>query len=213
MGAPEVQGRPHRRALCVAFHSGGTYAHWATLLQPPQPACQLRLCLLLQRWHRVAGLLVPVVLLPQREEAAVALLGYVHHHPDPNMCWPLGYGWPCEDALNFANLITAVVTTPFFYGIMKRWKEVPKLPVFLATATISYQVAMGVMGPITGAVDLKLYDPSCIFQHGVVDIGFGLAYAASIICGVFKPGMPRPKWAREEAPQWLPKWVRDRVPA
>lgn len=54
------------------------------------------------------------------------------------------------------------------------------------------EVAMGIMGPITGGSDLKLYDPSCIFQHGVVDIGFGLAYAVSIVCGVFRPKVPVP---------------------
>jgi len=102
---------------------------------------------------------------------------------------------PAKMRLNYANINTAWITTPFFYGILKRWKDVPKSPVILATLTISYQVAMGIMGPITGGSDLKLYDPSCIFQHGVVDIGFGIAYAVSIICGVFRPGVPRPKWA------------------
>lgn len=101
---------------------------------------------------------------------------------------------PAKMRLNYANINTAWITTPFFYGILKRWKDVPKSPVFLATLTISYQVAMGIMGPITGASDLKLYDPSCIFQHGVVDIGFGIAYAASILCGVFRPNVPRPAW-------------------
>ncbi|CAE7216524.1 unnamed protein product [Symbiodinium pilosum] len=101
---------------------------------------------------------------------------------------------PAKMRLNYANINTACITTPFFYGILKRWKDVPKSPVVLATLTISYQVAMGIMGPITGGSDLKLYDPSCIFQHGVVDIGFGIAYAVSIICGVFKPGVARPAW-------------------
>ena len=101
---------------------------------------------------------------------------------------------PAKMRLNYANINTACITSPFFYGILKRWNDVPKSPVILATLTISYQVAMGIMGPITGASDLKLYDPSCIFQHGVVDIGFGIAYAVSIICGVFKPGVPRPAW-------------------
>lgn len=101
---------------------------------------------------------------------------------------------PAKMRLNYANINTAWITTPFFYGILKRWKDVPKSPVFLATLTILYQVAMGIMGPITGASDLKLYDPSCIFQHGVVDIGFGIAYAASILCGVFRPNVPRPAW-------------------
>eukprot|EP00931_Biecheleriopsis_adriatica_P102207 TRINITY_DN77203_c0_g1_i1.p1 TRINITY_DN77203_c0_g1~~TRINITY_DN77203_c0_g1_i1.p1 ORF type:complete len:384 (-),score=64.18 TRINITY_DN77203_c0_g1_i1:135-1286(-) len=102
---------------------------------------------------------------------------------------------PAKMRLNFANINTGWITTPFFYGILKRWKDVPKLPVLLATLTISYQITMGIMGPITGGSSLKLYDPSCIFQHGVVDIGFGFAYAASIICGVFKAGVPRPKWS------------------
>eukprot|EP00435_Cladocopium_sp_Y103_P072240 s60_g39.t1 len=101
---------------------------------------------------------------------------------------------PAKMRLNFANINTAWITTPFFYGILKRWKDVPKAPVVLATLTISYQVAMGIMGPITGASNLKLYDPSCIFQHGVVDIGFGIAYAVSIVCGVFRPKVPRPVW-------------------
>ena len=101
---------------------------------------------------------------------------------------------PAKMRLNYANINTAWITTPFFYGILKRWKDVPKAPVVLATLTISYQVAMGIMGPITGATDLKLYDPSCIFQHGVVDIGFGIAYAVSIVCGVFRPKVPRPVW-------------------
>lgn len=101
---------------------------------------------------------------------------------------------PAKMRLNYANINTACITTPFFYGILKRWKDVPKAPVVLATLTISYQVAMGIMGPITGASNLKLYDPSCIFQHGVVDIGFGIAYAVSIVCGVFRPKVPRPAW-------------------
>lgn len=96
--------------------------------------------------------------------------------------------------LNYANLNTAMITSPFFYGIMKRWREVPWLPVILATATISFQITMGVVGPIRNPTGVKLYDPSCIFQHGVVDIGFGFAYAASIFCGVFRRGVPRPRW-------------------
>ena len=39
-----------------------------------------------------------------------------------------------------ANINTAWITTPFFYGILKRWRDVPKSPVVLATLTISYQV-------------------------------------------------------------------------
>ena len=101
---------------------------------------------------------------------------------------------PAKMRLHYANINTAFITTPFFYGILKRWKDVPKSPVILATLTITYQVTMGIMGPITGGTNLKLYDPSCIFQHGVVDIGFGIAYAVSILCGVFKPGVPRPTW-------------------
>lgn len=101
---------------------------------------------------------------------------------------------PAKMRLNYANLNTACITTPFFYGILKRWKDVPKSPVLLATLTISYQVTMGILGPIAGASDLKLYDPSCIFQHGVVDIGFGIAYAVSILCGVFRPNVARPVW-------------------
>jgi len=102
---------------------------------------------------------------------------------------------PAKMRLNFANLNTATITSPFFYGIIKRWSDVPKLPVLLACLTITYQVSMGIMGPIMNATAVKLYDPSCIFQHGCVDIGFGLAYAASIVCGVFKSGVPRPRWS------------------
>eukprot|EP00933_Yihiella_yeosuensis_P003816 TRINITY_DN10714_c0_g1_i2.p1 TRINITY_DN10714_c0_g1~~TRINITY_DN10714_c0_g1_i2.p1 ORF type:complete len:394 (-),score=52.57 TRINITY_DN10714_c0_g1_i2:289-1470(-) len=87
--------------------------------------------------------------------------------------------------LMFANLNT---------GILKRWNDVPKASVFLATLTITYQITMGIIGPITGGSAVKLYDPSCIFQHGVVDIGFGIAYAVSIVRGVFNKGVPRPSW-------------------
>ncbi|CAJ1387235.1 unnamed protein product [Effrenium voratum] len=119
---------------------------------------------------------------------------------------------PAKMRLNYANINTAWITTPFFYGILKRWRDVPKSPVVLATLTISYQVAMGIMGPITGGSDLKLYDPSCIFQHGVVDIGFGLAYAVSIVCGVFRPKVPVPDlgiwevvegWGEEGCTLWV----------
>mmetsp|Transcript_15445 Transcript_15445/g.27063 ORF Transcript_15445/g.27063 Transcript_15445/m.27063 type:complete len:362 (-) Transcript_15445:43-1128(-) len=102
---------------------------------------------------------------------------------------------PAKMRLNFANLNTATITSPFFYGIIKRWSDVPKLPVLLACLTITYQVSMGIMGPIMNATAVKLYDPTCIFQHGCVDIGFGLAYAASIVCGVFKSGIARPRWS------------------
>jgi len=97
---------------------------------------------------------------------------------------------PAKMRLNYANLNTATITGPFFYGIMKRWKDIPKVPVFLACATITYQVTMGIIGPIqqSGAAVLKLYDPSVVFQHAVVDLGFGVSYAASIYYGLFRPG-------------------------
>eukprot|EP00930_Biecheleria_cincta_P033014 TRINITY_DN22867_c0_g1_i1.p1 TRINITY_DN22867_c0_g1~~TRINITY_DN22867_c0_g1_i1.p1 ORF type:complete len:398 (-),score=54.66 TRINITY_DN22867_c0_g1_i1:70-1263(-) len=102
---------------------------------------------------------------------------------------------PAKMRLNFANLNTATITGPFFYGIMKRWKDVPKLPVFLACGVITYQVTMGIVGPINAATVLKLYDPSVVFQHAVVDVGFAFAYAASIYYGLFLPGKPQPKFS------------------
>lgn len=102
---------------------------------------------------------------------------------------------PAKMRLNFANVNTATITGPFFYGIMKRWKDVPKLPVFLACAVITYQVTMGIVGPINAATVLKLYDPSVVFQHAVVDVGFAFAYAASIYYGLFLPGKPQPKFS------------------
>ena len=32
------------------------------------------------------------------------------------------------------------------------------------------------------------------FSTGSFDIGFGIAYAVSIVCGVFRPKVPRPAW-------------------
>jgi len=114
---------------------------------------------------------------------------------------PITYGLtdmvgPAKMRLNFANLNTATITGPFFYGILKRWKDVPKLPVFLATAVISYQVTMGIIGPINSATVLKLYDLEVVKQHAVVDIGFGFAYAASIYYGLFKKGQPQPDFSK-----------------
>jgi hypothetical protein len=96
---------------------------------------------------------------------------------------------PAKMRLNFANLNTATITGPFFYGILKRWNDIPKVPVFLACATITYQVTMGIVGPIQDpAGALKLYDPSVVMQHAIVDIGFGISYAASIYYGLFRKG-------------------------
>jgi len=94
---------------------------------------------------------------------------------------------PAKMRLNYANLNTATITGPFFYGMLKRWSDIPKVPVFLACATITYQVTMGIIGPIQSGA-LKLYDPSVVMQHGIVDIGFGISYAASIYYGLFRPG-------------------------
>jgi len=102
---------------------------------------------------------------------------------------------PAKIRLNFANVNTATITGPFFYGIMKRWKDVPKLPVLLACGVITYQVTMGIIGPINAATALKLYDPSVVFQHAVVDVGFAFAYAGSIYYGLFLPGKPQPKFS------------------
>jgi len=95
---------------------------------------------------------------------------------------------PAKMRLNYANLNTATITGPFFYGMLKRWSDIPKVPVILACATITYQVTMGVIGPINSGAALKLYDPSVVLQHATVDIGFGLAYASSIYYGLFRPG-------------------------
>merc|ERR1712008_274279 len=92
----------------------------------------------------------------------------------------------------------ATITAPFFYGILKRWNDVPKMPVFIATAVICYQVTMGIVGPINSASVLKLYDLEVVKQHATVDIGFGFAYAASIYYGLFKKGKPQPSFAWTE---------------